>query len=135
MRTRTPRGFTLVECLTACAMAAVLVSVALPSFQGHERRGARIDAVQALTRLQQAQEQHRNHHGLYAAALPALVGVAPRSPQGRYTITLTPQGPLAYTATATAVGVQAQDSGCTTLTLSVREGFAQTGPDAGCWLR
>jgi type IV pilus assembly protein PilE len=129
------RGFTLVECLTACAMATVLVTLALPSFRGHDLRAGRIDAVQALTRVQQAQERFRNHHGLYAADLSALTGTSTRSPQGRYTVSVVTHGPLAYTATATAEGAQAEDVRCATLTLSVREGFAQTSPAAGCWLR
>ena len=44
-------------------------------------------------------------------------------------------GPESYQATARAIGVQAQDTHCATLTLQVRQGFAQTGPDSVCWLR
>jgi type IV pilus assembly protein PilE len=116
-------------------MATVLVTLALPSFRGHDFRAGRLDAVEALTRVQVAQEQHRNHHGLYAGDLRALLGTSPRSAQGRYAVSVALTGPLAYVATATAVGAQAEDRGCARLTLSVREGFAQTGPDAGCWLR
>jgi type IV pilus assembly protein PilE len=132
---RTRRGFTLVECLTACAMAVALVALALPAFRGHDFRAGRLDAVDALTRVQVAQEQHRNAHGLYAGDLRALLGTSPRSPQGRYTIRVALTGPLAYVATASAVGPQAEDPGCAQLTLTVKEGFAQTGPHAGCWLR
>jgi len=131
----TQHGFTLVECLTACAMAAALVMLALPAFRGHEQRAGRLDAVDALTRVQVAQEQHRNAHGLYAGDLNALLGTTPRSAQGRYSISVTLTGPMAYRATASAVGTQAQDPGCEQLTLTVKEGFAQTGPHAGCWLR
>ena len=44
-------------------------------------------------------------------------------------------GGEAYRATAMAQGAQARDTACATLTLEVRQGFAQTGPDAVCWLR
>lgn len=132
---RSGHGFTLVECLTACAMAAALVALALPAFRSHDFRAGRLDAVDALTRVQVAQEQHRNAHGLYASELSALLGTSPRSRQGRYTVSVTITGPMAYVATASAVGAQARDPGCAQITLSVKEGFAQTGPQPGCWLR
>jgi type IV pilus assembly protein PilE len=128
-------GFTLVECATVCAVVAVLAAVALPSFQGEARRAARLDAVQALTRLQITQEQYRSAHGLYAGELGALRGVSPVSDQGRYTLSLAVTGPEAYRATAQARGSQARDSHCPVLTLEVAQGFAQFGPNAQCWNR
>jgi type IV pilus assembly protein PilE len=132
---RKARGFTLVECATVCAMAGVLAAVALPAYQGQARRAARLDAVQALTRLQLEQESHRAHHGLYASQLSALRGVAPVSAQGRYILTLENTGPEAYRATAQARGVQMRDTGCPALTLEVNAGFATFGPNAPCWNR
>lgn len=128
-------GFTLVECLIACTVAALLAAVAWPSLRGHDLRAGRLDAVHALTRVQQAQEAHRSAHGLYAASLAPLRGTTALSAQGRYTIDVALAGPEAYQATASALGPQAQDTRCTTLTLQVRQGFAQTGPDNACWLR
>ena len=128
-------GFTLVETMMVCAVVAILATLAWPSFRGHDFRAGRVDAVQALTRVQLAQEQHRSAHGLYAGEMGALLGSSARSPQGRYAISLAVSGPEAYVATARAIGAQAQDPGCATITLQVRLGFAQTGPDAGCWLR
>jgi len=135
MNMRTRRGFTLVECATVCAVTGVLAAVIVPSYQGQLRRAARLDAVQALTRLQQAQESHRAHHGLYADQLSALRGVAPTSDQGRYTLTLDISGPEAYRAIAQAQGAQAEDSACPALTLDVNAGFATLGPSASCWNR
>lgn len=129
------RGITLVEVLTALAIAALLATLALPRLQGDNGRAGRLDAVHALTRLQMAQEQYRSAHGLYAAELAPLGGMGNTSPQGRYTISLALEGGESYVATAHARGAQARDPGCATLTLRVRQGFAQTGPDAGCWLR
>ena len=135
MAPRSAAGFTLVECATVCAVVAVLATLAWPSYRGHDFRAGRLDAVEALTRVQQAQEQHRSAHGLYAAELAALLGMSARSPQGRYAISLALDGPEAYRATASALGVQAQDPGCATLTLQVKQGFAQTGPHTACWHR
>ena len=128
-------GFTLLETLMVCAMAAVLAAVSWPSFRSQDLRAGRVDAVAALTRVQMAQEQHRSAHGLYASELGALLGTSARSPQGRYAISVVLDGPEAYRATASALGAQAQDTGCATLTMQVRQGFAQTGPHSGCWQR
>jgi type IV pilus assembly protein PilE len=128
-------GFTLIEVLIVCAVLGVLATLAMPSLRGHDYRAGRLDGVNALTRVQQAQEQYRSAHGLYAGELAALIGAARRSPQGRYEINLALNGGDAYLATAKAVGPQADDPGCGTLTLQVRQGFAQVGPHAGCWLR
>lgn len=128
-------GFTLVECLVVCALVAILAALAWPAFRGQDARAGRLDAVQALSRVQLAQEQYRSAHGQYAGHLGALLGAAASSAQGRYAISLALIDPQAYVATANALGAQAQDTACATLTLQVRLGFAQTGPDAGCWLR
>lgn len=118
-----------------CAVLAVLAALALPNLRGHDYRAGRLDGVNALTRVQQAQEQYRSAHGLYAGQLSALVGTAPLSPQGRYEISLDLNGGEAYLATARALGPQAQDTACIELTLQVKQGFAQVGPNPGCWLR
>lgn len=128
-------GFTLVECVIVCAIVAVVASLALPGLRGQDLRAGRTDAVDALTRVQAAQEQYRAAHGLYAAEFSALLGTAPTSRQGRYALSITLTGPEAYVAAAQAQGAQAHDKGCATLTLEVRQGFAQAGPQAACWLR
>ncbi len=128
-------GFTLVECAVVCAVAAILTAVAWPSLQGHTLRASRLDAVQALTRLQTVQEQYRSAHGLYAGDLSALRGVAPASDQGRYTLALVLTGPESYRATALARGAQTRDRDCVAITLDVSLGFAQTGPGPQCWNR
>lgn len=129
------RGFTLVECTVACALVALLVTIAIPSFQGEKLRVSRLDAVQALTKLQMAQEQYRASHGLYASELTVLRGVMPVSDQGRYTITVAQTGPESYRATAQARGAQSSDTKCQALTLDVAQGWAQTGPTPQCWNR
>ena len=128
-------GFTLVETVVVCTLVAVLAGLAWPAFRDYDHRAGRVDAVEALTRVQAAQERYRSAHGLYAGELAVLLGTAPRSPQGRYAITLALASPEAYVASANALGPQAQDSGCATLTLHVKLGFAQVGPHSNCWQR
>ena len=128
-------GFTLMECVMAIAVIAVMAGLALPNLRGHELRMARLDAVQALTRVQTEQEQYRALNGLYAGELNALRGVMPRSQQGRYALGLEVTGPAAYRAVATAIGAQMQDRGCGAITLTVNEGYASAGPTPACWNR
>lgn len=132
---RTQRGFTLIECMVACTIAVGLASMALPGWRGQQLRAARIDAVDALTRLQGEQERHFALHGLYAADLRGLSGVVGVSRQGLYALELAPTGAESYVATARAQGAQAQDAACAALTLTVRGGFAEIGPSARCWNR
>lgn len=128
------RGLTLVEVLVVLVLVALLAGAALPGYQGHLQRAARIDAVEALTRLQAAQERHRMAHGWYANQLSVL-GISARSTQGRYAIALAPLGAERYQARAEAVGAQAADGECSLLTLDVDQGFAREGPSARCWNR
>lgn len=131
----TGRGFGLVEVLTVLVVVAVLAAVVVPSYRANGWRAGRLDAVDALTRVQVAQEQFRSLHGLYSTEFGALRGTAPASPQGRYRISLALNGPDAYVATATAQGDQAQDTSCATLTLEVERGYPREGPSSRCWQR
>ena len=133
MNTLLPRGYTLLECLVVLAIAAILAGITVPSLRGRELRMARLDAVQALTRVQSEQEQQRAAGGRYADSLALLRGVAPRSPQGRYALALAAADGDSYRATAQAVGEQARDSDCPMLTLDVQLGFTRRGPSAACW--
>jgi type IV pilus assembly protein PilE len=126
-------GFTLIECLIVLAIAAILAGLTVPSLRGHERRAARLDAVQALMRVQAEQENMRSLHGLYTDDLRALRGVQPISPQGRYTLSLATKGPEAYRAVAQATGDQQADLACAAITLDVTLGFPTRGPTPACW--
>ena len=137
-RTAPRRGFTLAEVATACALAGVMATLAAPGLRTQQIIAGRLDAVDALAKVQIEQGRMYAQHGLYAADLNQLSGArATHSPQGRYAITLQAEGSAGYVATATprADGQQAADRECPSLTLQVREGFAQFGPTARCWGR
>jgi type IV pilus assembly protein PilE len=126
-------GFTLVECLVVVAVVAILAGLTLPGLRSPELRIARLDAVQALTRVQGEQESYRAQNGLYSSDLAALHGVQPTSPQGRYTLSLSTSGPETYRAVAQAAGSQLADRDCAAITLDVTLGFATRGPTPACW--
>lgn len=128
-------GFTLIECLMVLAIASILAGIGVPSLRSQLLRGARLDAVHALSAVQREEENFRSAHGLYSADLTTLRGVAASSPQGRYSLTLALTGPDSYRATAQAVGEQERDTSCARITLDVTLGFATRGPTSACWGR
>lgn len=129
------RGFTLVEVLVVSAVGVLLATVAWPAYRGQLQRAARAEAIEALQRLQLAQERHREAFGVYAAELKA-VGFGPATTGGRYDLALVPGGVESYRALAVARadGPQAGDS-CPEISLEVRQGFATLGPEGKCWNR
>ena len=129
------RGYTLIECLLVCALVGVMSTLAIITGQQHSLRAGRLDAVDALTRIQQAQEQFRALHGMYSAELSALRSTSALSRQGRYSLQLQRTAGESYTAIATAQGAQSRDNHCLTLTLAVDQGYPQAGPNPACWNR
>ena len=130
------RGFTLTEVLIACAVAALLAAVALPSFRKPLLQAHRTDGVSTLMRLQMAQEKLRSNSGLYSDNL-AQLQMQPRSDEGLYALAVELTGPDSYRASASVVPgtPQAADQECAQITLEVSNGFAKTGPSPRCWNR
>jgi type IV pilus assembly protein PilE len=131
------RGFTLFEVLVAAAIAAVLISLAVPPFLHSQTKARRADAVAALMKLQFAQEQYRAHHGSYAPQLAVLRGAAPASEGGLYDIVLDQAAGERYRARALARADRAQsaDRECAEITIAVDGGIASFGPLPRCWGR
>lgn len=132
------RGFTLIEVAAVLAAMAILITSAVPVYQAQLRRAGRIDAVEALTRVQLAQAQYHALHGLYASELTLLRGVPQGlSTQGWYRIALQSQGAEGYRATAQALtgGRQAADTACQNLSVDVGPVQTHFGPSAQCWNR
>ncbi len=121
------RGFSLVELLVVVAIVAVIAAVAVPAYQDSVRKGRRSDATSTLLKIQLLQERWRLTNGTYTTSLADL-GMGTQTPQGYYDLSLSSTNPATgFTATATAKGDQANDTGCTTFTLN------QDGPVSGCW--
>lgn len=133
MTARRCRGVTLIDLSMAVAVAGVLASVALPSYQAQVARAQRMEAITALTRVQLVQEQFRAHHGSYALQLAALKGVVPNGTH--HQLTLASAHASGYIARASWNGQGPRDEGCTELSLSVTDGVASHGPSERCWNR
>ena len=58
-------GMTLVEILVVAAIAAILLAVAVPAYQGYIQRGHRADAVRAMLGAAACQERVRAGSGYY----------------------------------------------------------------------
>lgn len=118
------RGFTLIELLIAIVVAAILVSIAIPSYSGYVQRARRAEATSALLRAQAAQERFFVQFGQYATALapapPAGLGLPTVTEAGLYGLTLAiTEGGAGFriTATAQAGTPQAADSRCASFTI------------------
>lgn len=133
MTARRCRGVTLIDLSMAVAVAGVLASIALPTYQVQVARAQRMEAVTALTRVQAVQEQFRAHHGSYALQLAALRGVV--TDGSHYRLTLASAHANGYIARASWNGQGPRDEGCTELSLSVTDGIASHGPSERCWNR
>lgn len=132
------RGLSLVELVIVLLVVGILAVIAYPSFMAQLLKTRRIEAIAALAQVQQAQERWRANHTKYADTLAALGLSSPAS--GRYLITIDHGAVDGYTATARAVGAQAVDTACTSLSLTLGGGttrHASTGSALAsvCWNR
>ncbi|MBF0400802.1 MAG: prepilin-type N-terminal cleavage/methylation domain-containing protein [Magnetococcales bacterium] len=123
-------GFSFIELLVTLVVIAILAALALPSYQSAVYKGNRADATTALLRIQLAEEQWRANHTTYGTL--ATLGMGTSSERGKYTLAVTANTATGYVATATAVAEQVNDTGCTTLTLTV-SGTGESRTPAACW--
>lgn len=71
------RGFTLIEVMIVVAIIAILVAVAVPSYQNQVRSSNRADAQGALMNLAQAMERYYTERGTYVGAAVGAGGIFP----------------------------------------------------------
>ena len=133
------RGFTLVELLACIAIAAVLATVAIPTWRGVIARAHRGDAIQALYAVAAAQERYRMVHGNYAdqagPAPPVGLGLA-ASERGWYRLRIEHADATGFIASARPVdgSPPATDEDCRLFTIDElgRRGSSPALPEA-CW--
>jgi type IV pilus assembly protein PilE len=110
------RGFNLMELMVAVAIIGIIVSVALPSYQGHMQSTRRVTVTSCLTELAQLMERSYLTAMAYAQTLPATA--CQNELAEFYTLTLEDKSATTYTLKATPKGIQEKDSSCGTLTLN-----------------
>lgn len=127
------KGFTLVEIMIVVVIVGILAAVAFPSYQNSIRKSRRSDATMALSKVQQLQEKYRANNTTYGATV-ADIGASATTDNGYYSISISNADGSNYTLTATAVAgtSQAQDTGCTSLTVT-QVGATVTNAPSSCW--
>ena len=78
----------MIELLVVLVIAAILASVAWPSFVSAMNKSRRADAFSALAELTQAQERWRANHPSYQQDLTLLTGARVLSAAGHYDLTM-----------------------------------------------
>ena len=114
---RSSRGFTLIELMIAVSVAGILSSIALPSFESQLLRSRRADVLVSMMQIQAAQERFRSNATNYGSL--AEIGVPSVSPARYYNLQASAVGADSYDALATATGLQARDTACRYMKLSM----------------
>lgn len=130
-RTRT-KGFTLIELMIAVVIVGILAAIAYPSYSNYVQKSRRAEAQAELLRIAQLQERYYADNNTYATSLSDL-GVSSTTPEGYYSLSLASTNPTeTFTATATAIGAQANDTSCATLSIDAAGQKTSTG-GGDCW--
>lgn len=112
------RGFSLIELLVSIAIMGILAALCYPSYQQYVLRSYRVEAMQALLQLANAQEQYIADYGSYSADLTVL-GLQEFTKTQRYRLQVElSEGAQAYIAKAKAQQLQLSDTGCRLFSLN-----------------
>jgi type IV pilus assembly protein PilE len=135
-------GFTLIELMVTLAIAAILVTVAIPAYNSQIRKSRRTEAKTALLDLAGREERVYSATNAYSN-VPSALGytVTPDSfpltvGSGYYTVNVVVNAPGAaatFTITALPVGGQGQDKDTLCTSFVVDQTGQQTASDPSCW--
>lgn len=129
-------GFTLIELMIVIAIVAILVMIAIPSYEKFITKSRRVDGQSSLMDLAVHMERYFTQNNTYTGATLANMAVAAASPESHYTLAINNANAAGYAIQAAPQGVQAsKDTLCGTLTLDNLGQKGQTGAGAtsDCW--
>lgn len=133
-RTRSIRGFTLIELMVVVAVVAILASIAIPSYQESVRKGRRGQAKADLVEAATLAERYRTVNNQYTGfVLPSAVSPSTGTAYYDLEIEIEDSG-TEFTATATPIdgGPQEADR-CGALAINQAGArFHASGTDAEC---
>ncbi len=124
------------EILIAMAIAAILVTIAYPSYRQHILKSHRTEAKNVLVDIATRQERFFTQNNRYATKLSLMNfstdTVATES--GRYNVSISASTNLTYTAQAvpTSVGTQTSDQ-CGSFSINQQGVQSVSGTDDRCW--
>lgn len=141
------RGFTLIELMIAVVVVAILLSIAIPSYESEVQKSRRTDAKTAVLDLATREQRYYSvnnsfttsaqdlGYGNSGATFPMSVG------SGYYSVAVTaPAGanPPTFTVTATAANSQTSDTACQKFTddnTGLQKAYDSGGNDntTTCW--
>jgi type IV pilus assembly protein PilE len=134
---RRQRGVTLIELMIVVVIAAILASIAIPSYRSYVLRTHRTEARTALMALAAGQEKFYVQNNRYADtaeledAPPGGLGLPDTTENGWYTIAIVDGDAEGYSATATATGGQSEDTHCASF--SIDQAGVKDATNDDCW--
>ena len=128
-------GFTLIEMMITVATLAIIVSIAVSSYQDQVRKAGRADGKALLADVSQQLERCYTKHGSYNNASCAASSSTQSSENNYYTVSVGGLAASTYSLTATAGNGQEKDTECGNLTLdqSGLQGITGSGSVDDCW--
>ncbi len=133
-------GFTLTELMIVVAIVGILAAIGYPQYQSYVREARRTDAHTALLMTANAEEKYYAANNTYTSSFEDLFpgesriqggGATLESEEGYYSLSIPTANATTFTITATAVAgtSQANDSGCTAISINA----ANQKTPATCW--
>ncbi|HEX7029976.1 MAG TPA: type IV pilin protein [Gammaproteobacteria bacterium] len=132
-------GFTLMELMVVVTIVAIIAAIGYPSYTAYVREANRVDATEALLRIQNEQEKYYLQNNTYTTSLSDLGFSGTTSKNGYYTLAIPNADATTFTATAVPNSTpQSGDKTCQSFSinaLNVRTAKDSSGADSTeeCW--